>query len=107
MNAQMSRMMLALSLGFGGVILATRIGHANPDCAPRDEVIEGLAQDYGETRRSLGLAANNTVMEVFAADATGTWTITVTLPDGKTCLVASGLGYEAISEPLPAKGTKA
>jgi hypothetical protein len=106
MNAKMSRMMLALSLGFGGVIFATQNAQANPQCAPRDQVIEGLTQTYGETRRSLGIAANNAVMELFAADDTGTWTLTVTLPDGSTCLVASGSGYEAISEDLPAMGEK-
>jgi hypothetical protein len=102
----MSQMMFALSLGFGGVILATQIGYANPQCAPRAEVVDGLAQNYGETRRSLGIAANNAVMELYAADDTGTWTLTVTMPDGTTCLVASGNGYETITEPLPAKGIK-
>ncbi len=54
-----------------------------------------------------GLAANNGVVEVFASPETGTWTIIVTLPDGQTCLVASGEGYESITEPLPAKGDPA
>lgn len=102
----MSQMMFALSLGFGGVILATQISFANPQCAPRADVVEGLAQTYGETLRSIGLAANDAVMELFAADATGTWTLTVTLSDGRMCLVASGLGYQAISDDIPARGSK-
>ncbi len=102
----MSQMMFALSLGFGGVILATQIGFAQPQCDTRASVTEQLAQRYGETRRSLGIAANNAVMEVYASDATGTWTLTVTLPDGSMCLVASGIGYEAITEELPARGTR-
>jgi hypothetical protein len=106
MTAQMTRMLLSLSLAFGGMIVATRHAAANPQCAPRDQVIETLAQTYGETRRSLGIAANNAVMELYAADDTGTWTLTVTLPDGTTCLVASGQGYEAVTEELPAKGTR-
>ena len=107
MTPHMSRLMMALSLGFAGVILATQIGHGAPQCAPRAEVIETLAQSYGETRRSLGLAANNTLMELLASDTTGTWTLTVTMPDGTTCLVAAGQGFEAVSDPLPAKGTRA
>ena len=107
MTPHMSRLMMTLSLGFAGVILATQIGHGAPQCAPRAEVIETLAQSYGETRRSLGLAANNTLMELFASDTTGTWTLTVTMPDGTTCLVAAGQGFEAVSDPLPAKGTRA
>lgn len=106
MTAQMQRMLFALSLSFGAVILATRIGHAQPQCAPRADVVDGLAQNYGETRRSIGVGANDTVMELFAAEKTGTWTLTVTMPDGITCLVASGTGFEAITEDLPAPGTK-
>lgn len=109
----MSQMMFALSLGFGGVILATQIGFAStPQCAPHAQVVEGLARNYGEVRQSLGIAAsntadntaNNTVMELFAAEATGTWTLTVTTTDGTTCLVASGFGYETVSGERPAKG---
>jgi hypothetical protein len=46
------------------------------------------------------------VLEVFASD-TGSWTITVTLPSGMTCLVATGQGWEDLAEQLPAKGDPA
>ena len=55
----------------------------------------------------IGLGANNQVVEVFASLETGTWTITVTLPDGTTCLVASGQAYESLTDPLPAPGSDA
>jgi hypothetical protein len=45
-------------------------------------------------------------MELYAADTTGTWTITVTLPDGQMCLMASGVGYEPVTEEMPARGRK-
>lgn len=77
------------------------------NCAPRDTVISRLADRYGESRQSVGLAANNQMVEVFAAPDTGTWTITVTLPGGLTCLVASGQAFETLAEPLPAKGDDA
>lgn len=75
-------------------------------CAPRDMVVQRLADAYGETQHSIGLAANNMVVEVFASDTSGSWTITVTGSDGVTCLVASGQAFEAISEtaPKPGKG---
>lgn len=103
----MTRILFALSLGFGGLILATEASHAAPQCAPRDAVISLLSGKYGETRRGIGLAGNQAVMEVFAAATTGTWTITVTLPDGTTCLVATGEGFEAVVEALPAVGDPA
>ena len=77
------------------------------NCAPRDAVVERLAEGYGETRQSMGLGANNAIIEVFASTETGTWTITVTTPNGLTCLVASGQSFETLAEALPAKGSDA
>lgn len=79
-----------------GAALLTSPAHATATCADRMLVLERLSDDYGETRQSLGLGANNGVVEVFASDETGTWTITVTMPNGKTCLLASGDAFEAV-----------
>ncbi|MEL6887768.1 MAG: hypothetical protein AAFO86_03575 [Pseudomonadota bacterium] len=77
------------------------------NCGPRDIVVMRLAEGYGETRQSMGLGANNAVIEVFASEETGSWTITVTTPNGMTCLVASGQAFEPLAEALPAKGNDA
>lgn len=103
----MTRPLFALSLGFGGVILATQIAHSDPphsdpQCDNRAAVTALLAERYGETRRALGLVGEAAVMELYASDTTGTWTITMTLPDGRMCMMASGAGYEAVTEKLPA-----
>lgn len=74
------------------------------NCAPRERVVQRLADSFGESRQAIGLGANNAVIEVFASDDTGTWTITVTMANGVTCLVASGQAYETLAEALPAKG---
>lgn len=71
------------------------------NCAPREAVVNRLATGYGETRQSMGLGANNHVVEIFASTETGTWTITVTMPNGLTCLVASGQAFEELAEALP------
>lgn len=71
-------------------------------CGPRDTVLSRLADKFGETRRSLGLGANNGIVEIFASADTGSWTITVTMPDGRMCLVASGQSYEDTVDPLQA-----
>ena len=74
------------------------------NCGPHDIVVARLATGYGEVRQALALGANNSVLEIFASDVSGTWTITVTTPDGPTCLVASGQSYQAVTEPLPPPG---
>lgn len=73
-------------------------------CAPRGQVVARLADKYGESRQAVGLGSNNAVMEVFANIDGGSWTITVTMANGMTCLVASGQAYEALAEALPPKG---
>ena len=101
------KLMFAMSFGFVALILATQNAFAAPNCAERSFVLDELSTKYRETRRAIGLAANNTMMEMFAATDTGTWTLTVTMPNGTTCLVASGNGYEAIAEDLPHPGDPA
>lgn len=76
-------------------------------CAPRDIVVTRLAERYGETRQSIGLGANNTVIEVFASEETGTWTITATEASGVTCLMASGQSFETLAEALPTQDSDA
>lgn len=108
LGIKMKQQLLALSLGIGAMLLATQHAFADgsASCAPRDQVLERLATGYGETRQSIGLAANNSVLEMFASTETGSWTITVTLPNGLTCLVASGIAYEALAETLPPAGDR-
>lgn len=104
----MQKTLLALSFGFAALILATQQGFAQgAQCAARAQVVQALAETYGETRRAIGLAGDQLVMETFASAESGSWTILVTRPDGVSCLVASGLGYEAMSGDLPAKGDPA
>ncbi|MDF3412862.1 hypothetical protein HKX54_00195 [Sulfitobacter sp. M57] len=77
------------------------------NCAPRQAVMDRLADGYGETRQSVGLGSNNAMVEVYASAETGSWTITVTSPGGLTCLVASGQSFETVAEVMPAKGNDA
>lgn len=103
----MTPQMFALSLGLAAMLAAADIAHGAPQCDSRETVTALLADRYGETRRSLGIAGKAAVMELYAADTTGTCSITITLPDGRMCLMASGSNYEAVTEDLPAKGTPA
>lgn len=91
-----------MTMGLGIMVLAAQQVQAQtPNCAPRPDVLQRLAETYGETRRGIGMARQGTVMEVFASDDTGTWTITVTLPNGLTCLMGAGEAYETLAEALP------
>ncbi len=95
---------MKLFLTLAGLLYLLLLTPANAqtraNCAPRDRIVERLNETYGETRQAVGLAGNNTMMELFASDSTGSWTITATLPSGLTCLVASGQSFEAVKDPL-------
>jgi hypothetical protein len=73
-------------------------------CAPRAQLLELIENRFAETRRAIGLTASQTVMELYASENSGSWTILVTLPNGMTCLVAAGSGFEAETGPAPARG---
>lgn len=90
----------ALALGLAALNAAPALAETR-HCAAHTVIVERLAERWGETRQSMGLAANNAVIEVFASEATGTWTITATMPGGPTCLIASGEAFQALSEALP------
>ncbi|MBA4350914.1 MAG: hypothetical protein C0427_06665 [Rhodobacter sp.] len=75
-------------------------------CASRDTITITLAERYGESRRVIGLAQNGVVMELYAAPS-GSWTITITRPDGMTCLVAAGDNFQSLAGALPPPGDPA
>ncbi len=96
----MIRMVLSAALGFG-ILASTPVAseaQSGRNCGVRDLVLERLSSKYGESRQSIGLGADNQVVEVFASLETGSWTITVTTPAGMTCMVASGQSFETLSE---------
>ncbi|MET4102502.1 hypothetical protein ABIE58_001936 [Roseovarius sp. MBR-78] len=98
------------SLGLIAALACLATGPAaaqSAQCAPREVVVERLAEAYGETRQAMGLGANNAVIEVFASGTSGSWTITVTGPSGLTCLIAAGQAFEAMADRLPAPGNDA
>jgi hypothetical protein len=106
MNRTLKLFHLAALTAAAAIVLATTTDAAAQDrrnCGARAAVVSQLAEGYGEVRQSMGIGANNAVVEVFASSETGSWTITVTQPGGMTCLVASGQAFEELAEALPLK----
>ncbi|MBC6407829.1 MAG: hypothetical protein GDA40_06770 [Rhodobacteraceae bacterium] len=72
------------------------------NCAPRDVVLDRLTNKFGESRQSIGLGSRGVVMEVFASATTCTWTITVSMSNGTSCMVAASEAYEQKTDIEPA-----
>ena len=103
----MKRQFYMLSFGIGAMILAATHAQSATACGDHAAVVERLMGQYGEARQAMGLSANNTVLEVYASEETGTWTITMTKPGGPTCLMAAGQAFqlETIVATLPDQDT--
>jgi len=83
------------------LIACTPHAEAADGCAARGEVVAKLAQRFGETLRSVGLQRAEGIVEVYASEETGTWTILVTRPDGLSCLLAAGELWEEEPKTVP------
>ena len=100
----MQKTLFALSLFFDLSIMAQAAHSQTKSCDDHEKVVTSLAQKYGETRQGIGLGRNNGVMEIYASDTTGTWTILITLPTGQAYLIATGDAFESLSETLKGIG---
>ena len=64
-------------------------------CGDRGSVVAELTGRYGETRRSTALQQGRGIVEIYASDRTGSWTMLLTDTAGRTCLIAAGGAFEA------------
>jgi len=65
-------------------------------CGERDKILSKLGKDYAEQPVSLGLSSNGTLVEVLASKS-GSWTMIYTMPNGGTCVIATGQSWEDIA----------
>lgn len=93
-------------LAFGSLVTFSTAAFAEGtrNCGPRDDVVAHLAKGYGETAQSIGLDARGGLLEVYASTDSGSWTVTLTSPQGVTCMIASGQSFETLAGTLAAKG---
>lgn len=68
-----------------------------PPCANRADFLNHLSANYKEAPVAMGLTANGGVLEVVASKD-GSWTIIVTMPNGLSCGVASGMSWESTAK---------
>ncbi|MEM9045640.1 MAG: hypothetical protein AAGC81_13185 [Pseudomonadota bacterium] len=72
-------------------------------CGVRAKIIQQLAERYGETALSRGVARGSGVVEFYVNPESGSWTIVVTNTKGVSCLMAAGEAFEPIQHPALAK----
>ena len=98
------RRILALAVGLVvPVVMMSSPAHAQLKCGDRigrrPEALNHLSTKYHEAPVGVGLATNGGVVEVLSTLDGKTWTIIVTMPNGKSCLIAAGQDWESV-EPV-------
>lgn len=77
-----------------GSILSAHAQQQGPACLKRADLLQHLSKRYQEAPAAVGLADNGALLEVFASKAGETWTVTVTMPNGISCLIATGQQWQ-------------
>jgi len=84
----------SVTLGLGFVIVAaTPVFAQAQQCDSRDKILATLAAKYSEAPVAVGLTSKGGLVEVLSTGDGNTWTIIMSTPDGKSCLVAAGEGW--------------
>ncbi len=86
-------------LGATVLALAPMLGLSAPAsaqsvCKTHGEVTQELGRRFTENQIAMGLASNGAELELFSSGDGATWSIVVTTPNGVSCVVASGEGWE-------------
>ena len=62
-------------------------------CVERVDMLDRLASEYGEELIEVKMMEGRGLLEVLASPRKGTWTLLLTMPDGISCVLATGRGY--------------
>ena len=102
----MIRHLTAVGAALGVFAVATPAIAAN--CAERETVVDRLQTHYDEQPTAAGLqeaSDTQSLVEVWASEKTGTFTVMLTMPDGMTCIVATGTDWHQTSPEAPVLGS--
>ncbi len=69
-------------------------------CDDRTAILSHLANRYAEAPIALGKASNGSLIEVLTSNSGATFTIIITMPDGRSCMMAAGEYWESMPSPI-------
>ena len=77
-----------------GPALAQDRGTPLSTCGDQEHVASYLRDNFNEVPVSLGLQADGRMLQVFASEESGTWTMVTTSPNGTTCIIGAGEAWQ-------------
>jgi hypothetical protein len=88
--------MLRITAFLGAALLALPAFAGETVCAERSVVLKQLSKEFSEQPIAIGLGSNGNVFELFNNRTNASWTIVMTMPSGKSCLMAAGEGWQEL-----------
>ena len=74
-------------------------------CLSRGEMARLLDARFAEAPAALGVTEAGGLVELFHAKGGATWSLVLTTPQGRSCLLASGQAWSERPRPAPDGGT--
>lgn len=74
--------------------LSTLSAQAQFICGGRNDLVAGLAQAFQQKQLGYGVVGQSAIVEIYVS-ASGTWSMLVTDVQGRSCIFATGEGWES------------
>ncbi len=71
-------------------LLSPAVSLSQSPCGSREAILEHLARNYDEAPVAVGLTAGGGMIELLTDPSGASWTLIVTSPRGRSCLVTAG-----------------
>lgn len=84
---------MSIRLGALAIGLIATASTASASCGAREVLIQGLESKYSEKLAARGLQQNargSAIVEIWASEDSGTFTVLMTNANGQSCIMASG-----------------
>ncbi len=91
----MNKITMVLALLTLATLAVPAMAQQQMPCAERSALVGELKEKYKEASQGVGMTGNGAVMELMTSEG-GSWSLVVTMPNGKSCLIATGSGWEQI-----------
>ena len=72
-------------------------------CGDRSDLLTQLKDKYKETPTGIGMTGQGSVVELMTSE-NGSWTLVISFPNGRSCLMATGEGWELWQARMAGKG---
>jgi hypothetical protein len=79
---------------FSAPLAAQQAVQPRVPCHNANEIAKQLGNKYAEAPVAFGLQSNGHLLQIYASEDKGTWTIVSTSPAGVSCIVAAGKRWE-------------